>query len=234
MQRTSNSGSVLADAIPAKVSRSQQQVLDAEANMTPDQLRSVKQGQWMNSYSSDIQTTHDALLVQIQELTESLQRGKRSAQAQHADAQKLVKLQSDLQRLINDDPSARLRLPTIPMPRVHQMGNAYMASTEPHVVAHRNAVKAFNKEMLDLDVQSGKLSQADADKLHARNPYYVQAKDDPFKGLEGRERMWKSITTTIRNSMQRQSAGTGAGALSESPLRHLELRHTAYQTSWRT
>jgi len=221
--RTSNSGSVLADAIPAKVSRSQQAVLDAEANMTPDQLRTVKQAHWMNSYSSDIQTTHDALLTQTRELADSLARGKTSPQRQAADRTKLAKLQDDLQRLINDDPSARLRLPTIPMARAHQMGNAFLADNAPHVVAYRDAVKAFNKEMLDLDVSSGRMSQEAADKLHARNPYYVQAKDDPFKGAVGADRMWQSVVKGIQNKLSRQSAGTGEGALSESPLRHLSL-----------
>ena len=221
--RTSNTGAVLADAIPARVAKSQQAVLDVEANMSPEQLRAVKSGHWMNSYSSDISTTHDALLEKIQGLKESLERGKRTPQAHTQERADLAKAENDLQRFINDDPSARPRLPTIRMARVHEMGNAFMADTHPLTVAYRQAVKNFNKEMLDLDVQSGKISQEVADKMHARNPYYVQAKDDPLKGAVGGDRMWKSITQSIRNKIARQSAGTGAGALNESPLRHLSL-----------
>jgi len=218
-----NSGPVLADAIPARVSKSMQSVLDAEAGMTPDQLRAVKQAHWMNSYSSDISTTLDALNTEIAELNARLQRGRANPQALAATRNELAQKQSDLQRLIADDPSARPRLPEIEMSKVHRMGTAFEAGTEPFVVQYRNAVKQFNRDMLDLDVASGRLSQEAADNLHKRNPFYVQAKDDPFKGATGADRMWQSITQSVRSSMTRQSAGTGAGALSESPLRHLSL-----------
>ena len=103
-----------------------------------------------------------------------------------------------------------------------QMLNIFHNDTSPGMVAARDAIKTFNRTMLDVEVSSGKLSQATADEMHRMNPYYVRSMNDPLKNKKGWARIWEMASQGMNRSLERTSLGTGAHALHESPLRHLD------------
>ena len=220
--RTSNSGAVLNDSVDSNTSNSIRGISDAFSGLTPEDARALQAGWWHTSYASDIDTLIDHNTAEMARLTTQVNRANASPQARSAAQARLTQLQSDMQRLLNDDPTARLRIPETPIAEVRQFSNAFMNDTSPAAMRVKTAVRAFNRDMLDLAVRAEKMTQEAADFLHKRNPYYVQAVNDPLKGATGSNRLFASVSQDINKRLTQASQGTSGAVAHEGPLRHLD------------
>jgi hypothetical protein len=131
-------------------------------------------------------------------------------------------LQADLQRFVTDQRSARPRIPDVTLQEVQDMARAFKNDPSLEMTKLRDAIKKANRDILDVQVRSGELSQIEADAMHLDNPYFVRSVNDPLKGKVGVARMWESISQGVNRSLERTSEGAGASALHEGPLRHLD------------
>ena len=220
--RMSNSGAVLNDTIPSDVSNAMQNIVRDFEAMTPEEYRASSTALWNASYSAHLQVIEDTTRANIAKLQATIHKPGASNRTINDAQKKLTKLQSDLQRFVNDDPSARPSVPHIPMASARTLANAFMQDTAPHNVQLKNSVTAFNKLMLDLSVRAQKITAKDAADLHARNPLYVHALNDPLKGLRGAERFFEDAMQSVDRKMMQASQGTASSVAHEGPLRRLD------------
>ena len=221
--RTSNSGPVLNDAIESDASNALRPVLDAFQGLSPEDARAHLTGWWNTSYASDIDTLISRNQDEVTRLTAQIHNPKSSPQTIGSAQTKLTQLQADLQRLIGDtDTDVRMRIPETPIADVRHISNTWLNDMSPGAVKVRDAVKAYNRQMLDLSVQAEKMTLKASNDLHARNPYYVQAVNDPLGSKVGVHRLFESIAHDVNARLTRTSEGTGGAAAHEGPLRHLD------------
>lgn len=219
---TRNTGAVLTDRIASDTITIDGPVRDAWAAMTPEKQRAVANAHWMTSYGSDILTTMDDLRTRIANLQTQITNPRTQQSSINALQNQVAELQTSLRRLTNDDPDARMRVPTVSQNTVFSTRNTFLADTDPQVMAYKNAVRNRNRILLDMQVASGRLSRATADEWHLRNPYYVQAVNDPYNNLTGWARTLAKWRGSVRAAQTRASEGSAAGTLREGPLRSLD------------
>jgi len=216
---TRNTGAVLNDRVASDSLTIDGPVLDAWSAMVPEKQRAVAASHWLTSYGSDILTTMDDYRARIADIQTQINNPYTHQSSLAGLRREEAALQTDLQRLVADDPTARQRIPARPQNSVFAARNAFIVDPDPQVAAYRNAVQARNRELLDRQVRSGRLSSVVADEWHRRNPYYVQAVSDPHGDLTGWSRTFADLSDKARTSRLRASEGTSKGALREGPLR---------------
>ena len=190
------------------------------ANMPADTRRALKTGAQMSSYKADWDEVYQQNMADIQELQLKIANAQ-TPQARGAHTASLQQKMNDLQRLVNDDPDARLRLPELNQGEVRRIAAAFEADTSPHAMAFKRELRIWSNHMLDMQVSAGKMTQQQADNLRIRNPYYIPTIEDPLKGARGIDRVLKSISNSVKNAMTTTSKGTSGMVMRETPIERL-------------
>lgn len=193
-------------------------ILDA---MPEHEARAGEFGLQMSSYSAELNLIRQHNVDRIDELTKSVKAAK-SPQGKAAAQKALAELKDDLRRFDADEESARPRLPARPMKDAHDIAAAFNADQNPRMLQLKEAVKKMNRDILDGQVAAGKLDKAEADAMHARNPYFVQTISDPLKGDVGMARVWRSANQAADRKLQEASSGTASAMMRESPIEALD------------
>jgi hypothetical protein len=221
---TSNSGAVLNDKANALTETYTRPLRDALAAMHPEEARAAKAGLVTANYDAYWHHVYDTQAKNLSDLQSELARAK-STRSRNALTQKINDIVTNLQRFVDDnDRSARLMLPDLPMSQIRRQAVAFHSDKSPKMMAVKKAAKEWADRMLDMQVMAQKMTRKEANELRARNPYYVPIINDPLKGATGVKRLFKSMTSDIRNAMTSQSRGTGGHVMRETPIERLDTK----------
>jgi hypothetical protein len=213
---------VMNDSVPAQVSTAMEGVYATLRAMSPREQRSARAAWWLSSDAAQNRIRYYEAMDELNRLQNKISNPQTSPQGKAQAITAHAELSGDIQRFVTDTRSARPRIPDIPMKEGQDMLNVFMNDPSPQMAAFRDQVQKLNRLMLDVEVSSGKLTQAASDEMHRLNPYYVRSMNDPLKNKTGFARLWEGISQGMNNSLERQSTGTGSHALHQSPLRHLD------------
>jgi len=219
---TTNSGAVLNDRANSLTETYTRPLRDAFATMHPEEARAAKAGLVSANYDAYWHHVYDTQAAALSDLQNELARATSRIKRNNL-TKKINDIVTNLQRFVDDnDRSARLMLPDIPMSQIRKMAVAFHTDTSPKMMAVKKAAKEWADLQLRMQVSAGKMTAKAAAELRARNPYYVPIINDPLKGATGVKRLFKSVVYDVRQAMTSQSRGTGGHVMRETPIEKLD------------
>lgn len=186
-------------------------------NMPPSESRATASA-WL-SYSEDAhaQVIIKGLQDDIADLQARINHPQATANSVATLTPKLQELQTNLTRMMRDDPDVRIGTPDVPMADKARIARAFETDQAPHMVAFKNELKRVNRAILNELVAGNLLSAQTANHLFARNPYFAPIIDDPFHGKTGIARVWAQGLAMFRGRPQK----TTFSAMYSDPVQKL-------------